>query len=155
MKSLGPIRQLPSPNHRAARADRVQTVATALSAHGFATHWFFHPWPPPRAAIRWGPHRRAPPFRPSSYAHAPPLLLLTSRERRPPHPCPLSVASSSHPSTRSSPPRAPPRAGAPLWPFQVRHQQPLRPLTAAPPRSMRTAMDSLVDEPLTSPTPPI
>jgi hypothetical protein len=140
MKPLGPTRQPPGPNHGAAHADHVRTVAAALFAHHFAAQLFCRPRPPPRAAIRGVPRQQAPPFRPSSSAHAPPLLLLMLCRCRSLHRSPPSATSSGHPSARPSSPPAPPRASAPLQPFQ------LWPLTAAPPRSMRTP---------TSPTAPI
>jgi hypothetical protein len=126
-KLLGPTHQPPGPNHGATRADRVWTAAAALPTHAFTAHRFHDPRPPPHAAIRGAPRRRAPSFRPSSSAHAPPLLLLAPCQCRLPHPGPLSATSSGHPSTRPSPPRAPPRSGAPLRPFQLRPGQPLQP----------------------------
>jgi hypothetical protein len=95
------------------------------------------------------------PFSPSSSAHAPPLLLLTPCQCRPLHLCPSSATPFGHPSARLSPPRAPPRASAPLRPIQLRPRPPLRPLTAAPPRSTRATVYSLIREPPTSPSPSI
>jgi hypothetical protein len=90
-KPLGPTSQPPGPNHGTACADRVWTMAVALSSHSFAAHWFRRPRPLPRVAIRGVPRRQAPPFRPSSSAHAPPLLLLAPCQRRPPLPYPPRV----------------------------------------------------------------
>jgi hypothetical protein len=108
-------------------ADHVRTVPTAfrqwppllpcphpwLRCRRFPAHRFPPPRrhrPPPRATFK-----RSNPPPPVEH----PFFLLALCQCRPSHPCPLSASSSDHPSARPSPPRAPPRASAPLRPFQL------------------------------------
>jgi hypothetical protein len=72
-----------------------------------------------------------------SFAHAPPVLLLVTYRRRPPHPGPLSTFSSSHPvpvhlyNRSSSSPNNPSSPSPPLLPAR-----------RAPPRTARSSLSS-------------
>jgi hypothetical protein len=107
-------------------------------SHRLATHHncrppFLPPQPPPRAAIRGAPRRQAPSFHP--------LPLLTPCLYFSSHRADADCRTLVH---RELPPRAPPHIGEPLRSFHLQPQQPLQPLTTAPPHSTRAATDSLL-----------